>query len=171
MINKNLNNESCQIAVNEGDFYSEKSTSLLETTQNQKATKRKRSAPAFNKTEKMQRKIGEWMLEELKKYGFVYKHTRNKTFERIFAGKLVEKKIIWTGNIDELAYFVNQLVDLEYIKIKIHEKWLVTCNCFDLSGSRKLNPRNLKGLDNPSRAYQIKQIADRGSLAPVNEKI
>lgn len=51
-------------------------------------------------------------------------------FKKIFSGKEVANKINWTGNINELRYFIKQLIDKKKI-LKPKEYWQVAINCFN----------------------------------------
>lgn len=101
------------------------------------------------------------ILEDLKSNNLVYKHTRQQTFNIIFSGKRIEKKIRWLGNIEELAHFIRTLIRHGCIRVKRHEIWLVTCNCFELADGRVLHSQSLKDAEKPTKAALIEQLVSQ----------
>lgn len=151
------------------------SVSKLQTENNADVTKIKTAKPhktcadSFKGGKKWKKDAHNWLLTEMKDQGLVNKYTHGNSFQKIFSGKSIDKPIIWTGQIDELAYFITQMRQSGLIELERSQIWLLTCKCFGLSDGRSLNHRNMKGLDRPKKADAIDQIVSEFGRKAIND--
>ncbi|MBX3105886.1 MAG: hypothetical protein KF877_04600 [Bacteroidetes bacterium] len=93
------------------------------------------------------------LLNSLKKQKLVDNDTALTNFRSVFNGKQIERKIIWTGNISELAHFIKTLHNTEK---KVHDtkqkQWEITINCFEMADGTELTKDKLRGQKNKNVA-------------------
>lgn len=71
------------------------------------------------------------LMKSLKQKQLIADDTELAVFRKAFSGEEVEKRIVWTGNISELSYFIKQLHNvLRYVEGLKQQQWAVTVNCF-----------------------------------------
>jgi hypothetical protein len=98
----------------------------------------------------------------LVKKKFIAPQTNIRDFKKIFSGDEVVTKVIWTGNISELYFFIKYIHSdakkVEYLKLK---HWAVTINCFELLNEEEFTVDRLRWQKKPSNAYIIKNIINK----------
>ena len=96
------------------------------------------------------------LLNELKFLELVNEDTKAKDFKKVFSGKDIINKIIWTGNISQLYHFIiylhNKAKKVEYTKQKI---WFITINCFVMYDGTILENSKLKSQHSPTDTKDI----------------
>jgi hypothetical protein len=71
------------------------------------------------------------LMKSLKQKKLIADDTELAVFRKAFSGNIIEKPIIWIGNISELSYFIKQLHNvLKYVEDLKQEQWAVTIGCF-----------------------------------------
>jgi hypothetical protein len=74
-------------------------------------------------------------------------------FRSVFNGKQIEQKIIWTGNISELAHFIKTLHNTEKkVQDTKQKQWEITINCFEMADGTELTKDKLRGQKNKNVA-------------------
>jgi len=73
------------------------------------------------------------LLDSLKRNNFIDAETTRPKFRSIFVGKEVTNKIIWTGKINTLSYFIKKLVEIGKIDINV-DYWKIAQICFSNNG-------------------------------------
>ncbi len=63
---------------------------------------------------------------------FLSTATTLPVFKRIFLGKEIVEKVIWTGTVSELVLFINQLKNSDIIEVDLKQKWNLTVASFIL---------------------------------------
>lgn len=102
------------------------------------------------------------LCDSLKKNGFISEDTGLSDFKKIFSGSQVKKKIVWTGNISELYYFVK----LIHSKHKVIEdlkqrQWEVACLCFVNQDGFPFERSKFRSLKKPRlTGEKIKRVVD-----------
>lgn len=74
-------------------------------------------------------------------------------FRSVFSGRPVEQKIIWTGNISELAHFIKTLHNTaKKVEDTKQKQWEITINCFEMADGTVLTKDKLRGQKNKDTA-------------------
>ncbi len=96
------------------------------------------------------------LLNELKSLELINKDTKAKDFKKVFSGKDIINKIIWTGNISQLYHFIiylhNKAKKVEDTKQK---QWFITINCFVMYDGTILKNSKLKSQQSPTDTKDI----------------
>lgn len=72
------------------------------------------------------------LWDGLRLHCFIAPDTKLSVFKRIFSSQPVKTKVVWTGNISELAYFIKLLHnEKKYVANLKQKQWEVTCQCFE----------------------------------------
>jgi len=86
-----------------------------------------------------------YLMSSLKRSALIHKDTSLANFRSVFSEREVEKKIIWTGNISELAHFIKTLHNTAK---KVHDtkqkQWEITINCFEMADGTELTSDKLR---------------------------
>jgi hypothetical protein len=62
-----------------------------------------------------------------------------------FQAKGIEQKIIWTGNISELAHFIKTLHNTaKKVEDTKQKQWEITINCFEMADGTELTKDKLR---------------------------
>lgn len=89
------------------------------------------------------------LMNSLKRSALIHKDTSLANFRSVFLDREIEQKIIWTGNISELAHFIKTLHNTAK---KVHDtkqkQWEITINCFELADGTVLTKDKLRGQKN-----------------------
>ena len=76
-------------------------------------------------------------------------------------GKENEQKIIWTGNISELAHFIKTLHNTaKKVEDTKQKQWEITINCFDMADGTELTKDKLRTQKTPARAAIIEKAVN-----------
>lgn len=71
------------------------------------------------------------LMNRLKENNLIANDTSLSNFRKVFSGESINKRIVWTGNISELSYFVKLLHnELELVENLKQHQWIVTIKCF-----------------------------------------
>lgn len=98
-------------------------------------------------------------MAALKKHKFIAEETELTSFRKIFSGSEVVKKVLWTGNISQLFYFIKYL-HYESDKIDVLKKgpWFVAVNCFEMEEGKVINRERLRKQQKPANLDEIEKI-------------
>lgn len=102
------------------------------------------------------------LYTRLKLKGFIKDDTALKDFKAVFSNTDIENKIIWHGNISELAYFIkilhNEAKKVEDTKQK---QWKITINCFVIPAEPlPLTNSRFRGLKVPASSMVIEEAVN-----------
>ena len=101
------------------------------------------------------------MMTSLKDNNFIHKNTTLPNFRKVFEGKEIVVKIIWTGNVSELHYFIKYIHN---IAEKVHDTkqnhWTITINCFEMSDGTILTNEKLRGQKKPAAIQKIENAVN-----------
>jgi hypothetical protein len=101
------------------------------------------------------------LMNSLKRSALIHKDTSLANFRSVFSEREVEQKIIWTGNISELAHFIKTLHNTAK---KVHDtkqkQWEITINCFELADGTELSKDKLRTQKAPARASIIEKAVN-----------
>jgi hypothetical protein len=101
------------------------------------------------------------LMNSLKRSALIHKDTTLANFRSVFSEREVEQKIIWTGNISELAHFIKTLHNTAK---KVHDtkqkQWEITINCFELADGSELTKDKLRTQKAPARASIIEKAVN-----------
>jgi len=101
------------------------------------------------------------LMNSLKRSALIHKDTSLANFRSVFSEREVEQKIIWTGNISELAHFIKTLHNTAK---KVHDtkqkQWEITINCFELADGTELTKDKLRTQKAPARASIIEKAVN-----------
>lgn len=98
------------------------------------------------------------LMNELKNKKLIDNETLLADFRKVFTESEIKNKIIWTGNISELVYFIKHLHnDSGKIKDTKQKQWLITRNCFKMADGRDLAKVDLKRQKIPANAIDIEK--------------
>lgn len=101
------------------------------------------------------------LMNSLKRSGLIHKDTSLANFRSVFLDREIEQKIIWTGNISELAHFIKILHNTAK---KVHDtkqkQWEITINCFELADGTELTKDKLRTQKAPARASIIEKAVN-----------
>lgn len=100
------------------------------------------------------------LMNVLKKNKLIKADTELTYFRKIFSGEEVINKIVWTGNISELYYFIkylnNESGKIQQLKNEI--LWFVAVKCFVLEDGIDINRTRLRKQQNPSSSQKLEKI-------------
>ncbi len=101
------------------------------------------------------------LMNSLKRSALIHKDTSLANFRSVFLDREIEQKIIWTGNISELAHFIKTLHNTAK---KVHDtkqkQWDITINCFELADGTELTKDKLRTQKAPARASIIEKAVN-----------
>lgn len=101
------------------------------------------------------------LMNSLKRSALIHKDTSLANFRSVFSEREMEQKIIWTGNISELAHFIKTLHNTAK---KVHDtkqkQWEITINCFELADGTELTKDKLRTQKAPARASIIEKAVN-----------
>ncbi len=98
------------------------------------------------------------LMNDLKTKKLINNETLLADFRKVFTETEIKNKIIWTGNISELFYFIKHLHnDSGKIKDTKQKQWLITRNCFEMADGRDLAKVDLKRQKIPANAIDIEK--------------
>lgn len=88
-------------------------------------------------------------MNSLKRSALIHQDTLLGNFRSVFSGKAIEQKIIWTGNISELAHFIKTLHNTaKKVEDTKQKQWDIAINCFQLADGTELTKDKLRGQKN-----------------------
>lgn len=90
------------------------------------------------------------LFDSLKSNNFIEKSTGYTDFRKIFSGDPVTNRVIWSGKISELHYFIELISkkDKSISDLKQHH-WEVACKCFIWPDGSEIDRAKLKEQKNP----------------------
>lgn len=84
-------------------------------------------------------------MEALKRSALIDKDTTLPNFRKVFSGKGIEQKIIWSGNISELVHFIKTLHNTaKKVEDTKQKQWEITINCFQMADGTELTRDKLR---------------------------
>lgn len=96
------------------------------------------------------------LKDSLELYGFISGETKLTDFKKVFSGKEVKSKIVWTGK-ESLVYFIRQMKRLKLIK-PVKDIWKISVKCFvDVDGN-DFDNINLNSQKKPADTSKIDKI-------------
>lgn len=100
------------------------------------------------------------LMNVLKKNKLIKADTELTYFRKIFSGEEVINKIVWTGNISELYYFIKYLNNEsgKIQKLKNDLLWFVAVKCFVLEDGIDINRTRLRKQQPPSNSQKLENI-------------
>ena len=79
------------------------------------------------------------LMNSLKRSALIHQETLLGNFRSVFSEKEIEQKIIWTGNISELAHFIKALHNTaKKVEDTKQKQWEITINCFEMADGTEL---------------------------------
>jgi len=127
------------------------------STKNKTNSERFTPIPSFNALSKISAHNA---CSELMKHGFIDPDTDVKNFVSIFSGEEIYTKIIWTGKISYLVYFIRYLEKKGFIDSVGEDIWLVTQKCFSIKGIEKLTVKLLRHAYKTDKSSVLDKIGD-----------
>jgi hypothetical protein len=101
------------------------------------------------------------LLKHFIKCNYIAQDTDMVDFRKVFNNTPIEKKIIWTGNISELSYFIKQLHNIKKKVEDLKQKqWEATINCFVLSDGLPLDRNKLRSQKAPASTKDIETAVE-----------
>ena len=98
------------------------------------------------------------LMNSLKRNNFIAEDTSLKHFRKAFSGRDINKKILWTGSISALSYFIKQLHNVSgKIKNTKQKQWDITIKCFQMSDGSTLDKTKLRTQKAPSNSDVIEK--------------
>ena len=89
---------------------------------------------------------------ELKQRGLIDADTPKAIFRSVFRNAGLDAKVVWTGTISELSYFVKGLVQADVLRDPGQEIWRITLGCFEV---QRANGRSLAALRRSLREAKV----------------
>ncbi len=101
------------------------------------------------------------LMNSLKRSALIHKDTSLANFRSVFLDREIEQKIIWTGNISELAHFIKTLHNTaKKVEDTKQKQWEITINCFELADGTELTKDKLRTQKAPARASIIEKAVN-----------
>jgi hypothetical protein len=101
------------------------------------------------------------LMNSLKRSALIHQETLLGNFRSVFSEKEIEQKIIWTGNISELAHFIKTLHNTaKKVEDTKQKQWEITINCFELADGTELTKDKLRTQKAPARASIIEKAVN-----------
>jgi hypothetical protein len=101
------------------------------------------------------------LMNSLKRSALIHQETLLGNFRSVFSEKEIEQKIIWTGNISELAHFIKTLHNTaKKVEDTKQKQWEITINCFEMADGTELTKDKLRTQKTPARAAIIEKAVN-----------
>lgn len=101
------------------------------------------------------------LMNSLKRSALIHQETLLGNFRSVFSEKAIEQKIIWTGNISELAHFIKTLHNTaKKVEDTKQKQWEITINCFQMADGTELTKDKLRTQKAPARASIIEKAVN-----------
>lgn len=101
------------------------------------------------------------LMNSLKRSALIHQDTLLGNFRSVFSEKEIEQKIIWTGNISELAHFIKTLHNTaKKVEDTKQKQWEITINCFEMADGTELTKDKLRTQKAPARASIIEKAVN-----------
>jgi len=101
------------------------------------------------------------LMNSLKRSALIHQDTLLGNFRSVFSEKEIEQKIIWTGNISELAHFIKTLHNTaKKVEDTKQKQWEITINCFEMADGTELTKDKLRTQKTPARAAIIEKAVN-----------
>jgi len=101
------------------------------------------------------------LMNFLKRNNFINKETSIIDFKAVFSNSIISNKIIWTGYISELAYFIKYIHNIsDKVEDTKQKQWDITIKCFRMSNNSELTNAKLKGQKVPSNVYILESAVN-----------
>lgn len=101
------------------------------------------------------------LMNSLKRSALIHQDTLLGNFRSVFSEKEIEQKIIWTGNISELAHFIKTLHNTaKKVEDTKQKQWDITINCFQLADGTELTKDKLRTQKAPAKAAIIEKAVN-----------
>lgn len=101
------------------------------------------------------------LMNSLKRSALIHQETLLGNFRSVFSEKEIEQKIIWTGNISELAHFIKTLHNTaKKVEDTKQKQWEITINCFEMADGTELTKDKLRTQKAPARAAIIEKAVN-----------
>lgn len=102
-----------------------------------------------------------FLMDSLKRNALIHKDTKLTHFRSVFSEKEIEQKIIWIGNISELAHFIKTLHNTaKKVEDTKQKQWEITINCFEMADGTELTKDKLRTQKAPARATIIEKAVN-----------
>ncbi len=86
----------------------------------------------------------------LKKQGIIAPNTKFTEFRKVLTYGIVKEKVVWLGDINQLHFFINELLKIgAYKNNRNRNKWITTVNCFCLDNQKKILVEQLQRTKKP----------------------
>lgn len=103
-----------------------------------------------------------YLFDDLKKGNFIFEDTKLNDFKKVFSKKIIVEKIVWTGTISELNYFIKMLHNVQNKVVDLKKNhWKVAALCFTLPDKLAIDPKLLKVQKKPSKVEMLEKIVSR----------
>lgn len=99
-----------------------------------------------------------YLLKDLKSLELISEETELKHFRNVFSNKDIENKIVWTGSISLLSFFIKQLLKQKKVEIAKQKQWFFTIKCFEMSDGSILDNIRLKSQQEPKNTLGIETL-------------
>ncbi len=101
------------------------------------------------------------LMNSLKRSALIHQDTLLGNFRSVFSEKEIEQKIIWTGNISELAHFIKTLHNTaKKVEDTKQKQWEITINCFEMADGTILTKDKLRTQKAPAKAAIIEKAVN-----------
>lgn len=102
-----------------------------------------------------------FLMDSLKRNALIHQETKIGNFRSVFSDRKVEQKIIWTGNISELAHFIKTLHNTaKKVEDTKQKQWGITINCFQMADGSELSQDKLRTQKKPASAAIIEKAVN-----------
>lgn len=99
------------------------------------------------------------LMKRLIETNLIDEKTNLSDFRKIFANTTIQNKIIWTGTIAQLSYFIKQLHNVSQKVTPLKQKhWETTLYCFKLQDNKDLSQEQLRTQKNPTNTKEIENL-------------
>jgi hypothetical protein len=100
-------------------------------------------------------------MNSLKRSALIHQETLLGNFRSVFSEKGIEQKIIWTGNISELAHFIKTLHNTaKKVEDTKQKQWEITIICFEMADGTELTKDKLRTQKKPASAAIIEKAVN-----------
>jgi len=99
------------------------------------------------------------LMNRLKENNLIADDTSLSNFRKVFSGESINKRIVWTGNISQLSYFIKQLHnELELVENLKQRQWTATINCFVKDNGESYERNKLRWQQKPATSRIIDSL-------------
>ncbi len=99
------------------------------------------------------------LYDQMVRFGYIVEvETNKKNFVHAFRGARVDPPIVWHGDIQDLRYFVINLVEEDLIYQLGKDHWLVACKCFIKNDKSEFTTEKLRTAHPPKYTDHIDRL-------------